>query len=70
MAAIPSHYFWVVETDGTLRAVPLVASYPADFTIPKGQRQDFIENLSDSDFESLQRIFIEFGTMVQSPNNP
>lgn len=70
MAAMPKDYLWAVETGGTLREVPLVASYPTDFTIPKGQRQDFIENLSTADFESLRAIFMESGKIEQPSPSP
>jgi len=70
MAVMPTDYLWVIESDGTLREVSLVASYPADFTIPKGQRQDFIENFTSADFEALRRIFTEFGSVVPSPSIP
>lgn len=68
LAVMLNDYLWVVASDGAFREVSLVASYPADFTIPKAQRQDFIENLSASDFESLRGIFTKSGVVVKSPD--
>ena len=70
MSIMPNVYFWEVRNNGAREEIPLIFSYPADFSIPKGLRGESIVNLTDADFDALKRIFTESGVAIIADEVP